>query len=194
MYMRMMGGTGLTHATKMAILNANYMAKRLEKHYKILYTGKNGTCAHEFIVDMNPIKAKCGVTAEDVSKRLHDYNFHSPTQSFPVAETLMIEPTESEPLYELDRFCDALISIRGEIAEIESGKADKKDNVLKNAPHTPDSIISDKWNHSYSREKAAYPLKYLKDCKFWPTVGRLDHVYGDKNVMCSCPPLSSYKD
>jgi len=193
MYIRMMGGTGLTQATKMAILNANYMAKRLEKHYKILYTGKNKTCAHEFIVDLREFKNTVGVTEEDVAKRLHDYNFHSPTMSWPVPGTLMIEPTESEPLYELDRFCDAMISIRGEIAEIEAGVADKKDNVLKNAPHTPDSIISDKWNHPYSREKAAYPLKYLKTTKFWPTVGRLDHVYGDKHVVCSCPPLESYK-
>jgi len=191
MYLRMMGGTGLTHATKMAIVNANYMAKRLEKHYKILYTGKNGTCAHEFIVDLREFKA-FGITETDIAKRLHDYNFHSPTMSWPVGGTLMIEPTESEPLYELDRLCDALISIRAEIAEVQAGAADKDDNVLKNAPHTAERVISDSWKHKYSREKAAYPAKYLRHNKFWPTVGRLDHVYGDTHVICSCPPIESY--
>lgn len=191
MYLRMMGGSGLTHATKMAIANANYMAKRLEKHYKILYTGKNGTCAHEFIVDLHEFKA-AGLDETDIAKRLHDYNFHSPTMSWPVHGTLMIEPTESEPLYELDRLCDALISIRGEIAEVQAGVADKTDNVLKNAPHTAEQVISDNWSHKYSREKAAYPMAYLRKNKFWPTVGRLNHVYGDTNVFCSCPPIEAY--
>jgi glycine dehydrogenase len=192
MYLRMMGGTGLTQATKMAIMNANYMAVRLEKHYKILYTGKNRTCAHEFIVDLREFAA-CGIDETDIAKRLHDYNFHSPTMSWPVGGTLMIEPTESEPLYELDRLCDALISIRAEIAEVQAGAADAKDNVLKNAPHTAEQVISDTWSHKYPREKAAYPASYLRTSKFWPTVGRLNHVHGDRNVICACPPLSSYK-
>jgi glycine dehydrogenase len=176
----------------MAIMNANYMAVRLSKHYKILYTGKNKTCAHEFIVDLRQFAA-CGIDETDVAKRLHDYNFHSPTMSWPVGGTLMIEPTESEPLYELDRLCDALISIRAEIAEVQAGAVDAKDNVLKNSPHTAEQVISDTWNHKYSREKAAYPASYLRNNKFWPTVGRLNHVYGDTNVICSCPPLSSYQ-
>jgi len=194
MYIRMMGGKGLTHATKMAIMNANYMAARLRKHFTILYTGNNGMVAHEFIVDLRPFKQSAGITEEDVAKRLQDFNFHAPTMSWPVAGTLMIEPTESESLYELDRLCDALIQIRKEIADVESGKLDRQNNPLKNAPHTADVVISDKWDRPYSREQAAYPLPYLRQNKFWPSVGRLDNVYGDRNVICTCPPLESYKN
>jgi len=194
MYLRMMGGEGLLKATEMAILNANYMAKRLESHYKILYTGRNNTCAHEFIIDLRAFKTSAGIVEEDVAKRLQDYNLHSPTMSWPVVGTLMVEPTESEPLFEMDRFCDAMISIRAEIAEIEAGIADKKNNVLKNAPHTADMVIDDAWDKPYSREKAVYPAAYLKSSKFWPTVGRLDNVFGDRNVVCSCPPLESYME
>eukprot|EP00462_Mataza_sp_D1_P001108 CAMPEP_0175091336 /NCGR_PEP_ID=MMETSP0086_2-20121207/1843_1 /TAXON_ID=136419 /ORGANISM="Unknown Unknown, Strain D1" /LENGTH=929 /DNA_ID=CAMNT_0016364061 /DNA_START=190 /DNA_END=2979 /DNA_ORIENTATION=+ len=192
MYIKMMGSSGLKTATELAILNANYMAARLKDYYKVLYTGSNNTCAHEFIIDLRDLKASCNIVEEDVAKRLQDYNFHAPTMSWPVSGTLMIEPTESEPLYELDRLCDALIAIRAEIAEIESGAADKDNNVLKNAPHTADVVISDSWDKPYSREKAAYPLAYLKRSKFWPSVGRLDNVYGDRNVVCSCPPLEDY--
>jgi glycine dehydrogenase len=194
MYLAMMGGEGLLQATEAAILNANYMAKRLEKHFKILYTGKNNTCAHEFIIDLRALKAATGIGEEDIAKRLQDYTLHAPTMSWPVVGTLMVEPTESEPLYEMDRFCDALISIRGEIAEVEAGIADKENNVLKNAPHTSDMVIADVWDKPYSREKAAFPLPYLKDSKFWPTTGRLDNVFGDRNVVCSCPPLSDYME
>ena len=192
MYIRMMGGPGLTLATKTAILNANYMAARLRPHYPILYTGRNRTCAHEFIIDLRAFKA-AGVTEEDVAKRLMDYNFHAPTMSWPVVGTLMVEPTESESLYELDRFVDALIQIRQEIREVEEGTADAARNVLKGAPHTADMVISDAWDRPYSREKAAYPLPYLKGNKFWPSVGRLDNVYGDRHVVCTCPPLTEYQ-
>lgn len=190
MYIRMMGPDGLRKATEVAILNANYMAKRLKNHFRILYTGKSGTVAHEFIIDLRDFKPH--VSEEDVAKRLQDFNFHAPTMSWPVPGTLMVEPTESESLYELDRFCDAMITIRAEIQEILDGKADPKDNVLKNAPHTADTVLSDTWAHAYGREKAAYPLAYLRQSKFWPTVGRLDNVYGDRNVVCTCPPLESY--
>lgn len=193
MYIRMMGGEGLTHATKMAIINANYMAARLRGHFDILYTGNKGLVAHEFIVDLRPFKASAGISEEDVAKRLQDFNFHAPTMSWPVPGTLMIEPTESESLYELDRLCDALIQIRKEIAEVESGKQDKNNNTLKNAPHTADVVLSDSWNRPYPREQAAYPLAYLRTNKFWPSVGRLDNVFGDRNVICTCPPLESYK-
>ena len=191
-YVSLMGGEGLTNATKTAILNANYIKSRLEKHYPILYTGKNGFCAHEMIVDFRQFKHSVGIEVEDVAKRLMDYGFHSPTVSFPVAGTLMIEPTESEVKGELDRFCDALISIRQEIAEIENGTADKENNVLKNAPHTAEIVMSDNWANSYSREKAAYPLPYLKTYKFWPSVSRIDGAYGDRNLMCTCAPVSDY--
>jgi len=194
LYIKMMGGAGLTHATKIAILNANYMRNRLQKAYDILYAGENGTCAHEFIIDIRPIKHKSGITEEDIAKRLMDFNFHAPTMSFPVPGTLMIEPTESEPLSEMDRFCDAMLKIREEIAEVEEGKADKKDNVLKGAPHTADMVLSDSWKRSYAREKAAYPLPYLRTTKFWPTVGRLDNVHGDRHLICTCPPVDSYTD
>lgn len=194
MYIRMMGGAGLTDATEMAIFNANYMAARLRGSFDVLYTGKNGTVAHEFIMDIRPLTKLTGITEKDVAKRLMDYNFHAPTMSWPVSGTLMVEPTESESLYELDRFCDAMLSIRAEIQEIQDGKADPKDNVLTNSPHTADTVISDTWTKPYSREKAAYPLSYLRMNKFWPSVSRLDDVYGDRNLICTCPPLSSYEE
>jgi len=194
MYIHLMGSEGLKYATQMAILNANYMAKRLSKDYKILYTGKNNTVAHEFIIDLRPLKVQAGITEEDVAKRLLDYNFHAPTMSFPVPGTLMVEPTESESLYELDRFCDAMISIRKEIDDVATGKVDKLNNVLKNSPHTADVVLSDSWDRPYSRELAAYPLSYLRDNKFWPSVGRLDNVYGDRNLICTCPSPEEYKE
>ena len=191
MYCIMMGATGLRKATETAILNANYMAARLSGHYKVLYTGKSGLCAHEFILDLRDFKASSGVTEMDVAKRLGDYNFHAPTMSWPVAGTIMIEPTESEDKEELDRFCDALISIRKEIAEIESGNMSKEDNVLKNAPHTAAVVMADEWTHPYSRQKAVYPLPALKRNKFWPSTSRLNDTYGDRNLVCSCPPIES---
>jgi len=192
MYIDMMGGEGLTLATKMAILNANYIAKRLEPHYPVLYKGANGLIAHECIVDPRPLKSSSGVEVEDIAKRLMDYGFHAPTVSFPVAGTLMIEPTESEPKSELDRFCDALIQIREEIREIESGVADRKDNVLKNAPHPARRVVSDAWPHPYSREQAAFPVDWVREHKFWPAVGRVESAYGDRNLVCACPPVEEY--
>ncbi|WP_224999458.1 aminomethyl-transferring glycine dehydrogenase [Cesiribacter sp. SM1] len=192
-YISMMGPEGLTQATRLAILNANYIKARLSEHYKILYTNNNGRCAHEMIVDCREFK-KAGVEVEDIAKRLMDYGFHAPTVSFPVAGTLMIEPTESESVAELDRFCDALISIREEIREVESGQADAQQNVLKNAPHTAQMIMSSEWNQPYSREKAAYPLPYTRESKFWPSVRRVDSAYGDRNLMCSCIPVSAYEE
>ncbi|GJQ12770.1 hypothetical protein GpartN1_g4561.t1 [Galdieria partita] len=192
MYIKMMGDEGLTKATKVAILNANYMAQRLSAAYPILYRGKHGRVAHEFIIDLRPLKAASGVTEADVAKRLQDYGFHSPTMSFPVAGTLMVEPTESESKAELDRFCDALLMIREEIRDIENGKMDKEDNPLKNAPHTADVVSSDNWNRSYSRHLAAYPTEWSRTFKFWPSVSRIDDAYGDKNLVCTCPPLESY--
>ena len=194
MYIDMMGGEGLTHATKMAILNANYIAKRLEQHYPVLYKGANGLVAHECIVDPRAFKASAGIEVEDIAKRLMDYGFHAPTVSFPVAGTLMIEPTESEPKAELDRFCDALIQIREEIAEIESGAQDRKDNVLKNAPHPVRRVVSDNWPHGYSREQAAFPVEWVRDHKFWPSVGRVESAYGDRNLVCSCLPTDAYAE
>ncbi len=192
-YIMLLGREGLLKATSVAILNANYIAKRLQDHFPILYTGPNGMVAHECIIDTRVVK-ECGVTVDDIAKRLIDYGFHAPTMSFPVAGTLMIEPTESESKEELDRFCDAMIKIREEIREIEEGKVDADDNALKNAPHTVDMVSSDEWQHGYSREQAAYPLPSLKDYKYWSPVGRVDNVFGDTNVMCSCPPLSDYED
>jgi glycine dehydrogenase len=192
-YIALMGGEGLTNATKIAILNANYIKDRLEGHYKILYTGTNGRCAHEMIVDCRDFK-KAGVEVEDIAKRLMDYGFHAPTVSFPVAGTLMIEPTESETKDELDRFCDALIEIRNEIREVEEGKADKDNNVLKHAPHTASVITADEWTLPYSRQKAAYPLPYLKEAKFWPSVSRIDNAYGDRNLVCSCLPIEAFEE
>ena len=190
-YIAMMGGDGLTNATKMAILNANYIKERLSEHYKILYTGTHGRCAHEMIVDCRDFK-KSGIEVEDIAKRLMDYGFHAPTVSFPVAGTLMIEPTESEPKQELDRFCEALIEIRNEIREVEEGKADKENNVLKHAPHTAAVITADVWDRPYGRQKAAYPLPFVKDAKFWPSVSRIDNAYGDRNLVCSCLPVEEY--
>lgn len=192
-YIQLMGGPGLTRATELAILNANYMAQRLKKHYNVVYTKPNGLVAHEFILDIKPFKETSGVEAEDVAKRLMDYGFHAPTMSFPIVGTLMIEPTESESKQELDRLCDALIAIRQEIREIEQGKADKKDNVLKRAPHTYKCVTSDKWDRPYSREKAAFPIPSLVKDKYWPPVGRIDSVHGDRNLICTCPPLSDYE-
>jgi glycine dehydrogenase len=193
-YIKMLGAVGVRSATEYAILNANYMKARLENHYKILYSGKNGTAAHEFIVDLRPFKTSAGIEAEDVAKRLMDYGFHAPTLSFPVAGTLMIEPTESEDKAELDRFCDALISIHEEIKAIEEGKADKKDNALKNAPHTQHVICANEWNHAYSRQQAAFPLPYVSENKFWPGVSRVNNTHGDRNLVCTCEPTESYME
>ena len=191
-YIKMLGATGLQLATAYAILNANYMKSRLEKKYTILYAGKNGTCAHEFIIDLRPFKATAGIEAEDVAKRLIDYGFHAPTMSFPVAGTIMIEPTESEDKPELDRFCDALISIHDEIMAIEKGLSDKLDNPLKNAPHTQKVICADEWKHAYTRQEAAFPLYYVQQNKFWPTVARVNNTHGDRNLVCTCEPVASY--
>jgi glycine dehydrogenase len=190
-YIAMMGAEGLTNATRFAILNANYIKDRLKKHYRILYTGANGRCAHEMIVDCRDFK-KAGIEVEDIAKRLMDYGFHAPTVSFPVAGTLMIEPTESEPKEELDRFVDALIEIRNEIREVEEGKFDRVNNVLKNAPHTAAVVTSDTWDKPYGRQKAAYPLSFVRDSKFWPSVSRVDNAYGDRNLMCTCLPMEEY--
>jgi glycine dehydrogenase len=190
-YISMMGGEGLTNATKIAILNANYIKARLQGEYEILYTGTNGRCAHEMIVDCRNFK-KFGVEVEDIAKRLMDYGFHAPTVSFPVPGTLMIEPTESESKAELDRFCDAMLAIRAEIREIEEGKADAQVNVLKNAPHTADLLLATEWTLPYSREKAAFPLPYVRQQKFWPSVRRVDSAYGDRNLVCSCLPIEEY--
>jgi glycine dehydrogenase len=192
-YIELMGAEGLTNATKIAILNANYVKSRLEGYYKILYSGKNGRCAHEMIVDCREYK-KANIEVEDIAKRLMDYGFHAPTVSFPVAGTLMVEPTESESLQELDRFCDALIHIRKEIEDIETGKADPELNVLKNAPHTQSVALSDDWDYPYSRSEAIYPLDYLKENKFWPAVSRIDSAYGDRNLFCSCIPIEEYEE
>ncbi len=189
-YIAMMGAEGLTRATQVAILNANYMAKRLEGHYDVLYTGRNGRCAHEFIIDCRAFDKTAGVKVEDIAKRLMDYGFHAPTMSFPVPGTLMIEPTESEPKAELDRLCDALIAIREEIRAIEQGRMDRADNPLKNAPHTAAHVSSDEWTHPYPRQLAAYPAPWLRDFKFWPFVGRIDNPWGDRNLICTCPPMS----
>lgn len=193
-YIRMLGFNGVRQATEFAILNANYMRARLQNDFDILYTGTGGTCAHEFIVDLRPFKKSAEIEAEDVAKRLMDYGFHAPTMSFPVPGTIMIEPTESEDKDELDRFCDALLSIRKEIAEIENGIADKKDNPLKNAPHTQFEITIGEWNHTYSREKAAFPLSYVRNNKFWPSVARVNNTFGDRNLVCTCEPTSSYAE
>lgn len=191
-YISMMGAEGLTNATKTAILNANYMKARLEKYYPVLYSGSKGHCAHEFILDCRGFKHSVGIEVEDIAKRLMDYGFHAPTVSFPVPGTLMIEPTESESKVELDKFCDALISIRAEIKEIEDGRADRQNNVLKNAPHTAQLVLSEQWNMPYSREKAVYPLEWIKASKFWPSVRRIDNAYGDRNLFCSCIPVQEY--
>ncbi len=192
MYIRMMGAAGLTKATKVAILNANYIAKRLDRHFPVLFKGKQGLVAHECILDLRPCKS-AGVEVEDVAKRLMDYGFHAPTVSWPVPGTMMIEPTESEPKHELDRFCDAMIAIRGEIDAIGAGQSDKKNNLLKNAPHTAEQVAANEWDHPYSREEAAYPADWTRQQKFWPAVARIDSVYGDRNLFCTCPPMEDFE-
>ena len=191
-YIKMMGGEGLTLASKAAIINANYMMAKLKDTYKVLYTGLNNRVGHEMIFDMREFKHSSNVEVEDIAKRLMDYGFHAPTVSFPVPGTLMVEPTESESKAELDRYCDALLSIREEIREIEQGKFNKDNNVLKQAPHTLASVIADDWKYEYSREKAAYPLPFTREGKCWPTVRRVDNAYGDRNLVCSCLPLEDY--
>jgi glycine dehydrogenase len=191
-YIKMLGGDGVKQATEIAILNANYIKDALKDHYKILYTGKNGRCAHEMILDCNDFKMASGVEVADIAKRLMDYGFHAPTVAFPVVNTLMVEPTESESKAELDRFCEAMIAIRKEIKEVEDGKFDKADNVIKNAPHTCKLVVADNWTKPYSRQKAAYPLNWVRDNKFWPSIGRVDNAYGDRHLVCSCAPIESY--
>jgi glycine dehydrogenase len=193
-YIALLGRLGVRRATEVAILNANYMAKRLEGHYEVLYRGRRGRVAHEFILDLRPFRKTAGITEEDIAKRLQDYGFHSPTMSWPVVGTIMPEPTESEPRDELDRFCDALISIRAEIEQIELGIADREDNALKNAPHTAASVVADDWPHAYSREQAAFPAPWTREHKFWPTVRRVDNAYGDRNLVCTCPPVAEYAE
>jgi glycine dehydrogenase len=187
-YIALMGADGLRRATEVAILNANYMAARLGEHYDVLYRGERGRVGHEFIVDLRSFEEH-GIHVEDVAKRLMDYGFHAPTMSFPVAGTLMIEPTESESKAEIDRFCEAMIRIRGEIRDLVEGRADRHDNVLTNAPHTAREVVSDSWSHPYSREQAAFPAEWLHERKFWPAVARIDNGYGDRNLFCTCPPL-----
>lgn len=193
-YIKMMGTKGLTFATKAAILNANYIKRRLEKYYSVLYTGKNNFVAHELIFDCRPFKISAGIEVEDIAKRLMDYGFHAPTVSFPVPGTIMVEPTESESLYELDRFCDALILIKNEIEEIEKGKLSREDNPLNNSPHTVEQVVSEEWAHSYTRETAAFPTRQMRENKFWPSVGRINNAYGDRNLVCSCLPVSEYAE
>jgi glycine dehydrogenase len=191
-YIKLLGGNGMTDATRFAILNANYLKARLEQHYPVLYARPNGRVAHEMIFDLRPLKQASGIDETDVAKRLMDYGFHAPTVSFPVPGTLMIEPTESEPKHELDRFCDAMIAIRAEIQAIVDGRADRRNNVLKNAPHTAAAVTADHWEHPYSRGEAAFPLPFVRAGKFWPSVGRIDNPYGDRNLMCACPPPDAY--
>jgi glycine dehydrogenase len=191
MYVRMMGPDGLRRATQVAILNANYVARRLSTHFEVLYTGKNGLVAHECIVDVRPLK-KAGVEVDDVAKRLMDFGFHAPTMSWPVPGTLMIEPTESESQAELDRFCDALIAIAEEARAIERGELDAQDNPLKNAPHTLAMVTADAWTHPYTREQAAFPAPWLHQHKFWPASSRIDNAWGDRNLVCACPPVEAY--
>jgi glycine dehydrogenase len=190
MYIRMMGAEGLTRATEAAILSANYISKRLAPHYPTLYASENGHVAHECILDLRHFKDTCGVMAEDVAKRLMDYGFHAPTLSFPVANTLMVEPTESETLHEIDRFIDAMIAIREEIRRVENGDWPQDNNPLKHAPHTAASVLAGEWDHPYSREVGAAAKGHAVNTKYWPTVGRVDNVYGDRNLFCSCVPVS----
>jgi glycine dehydrogenase len=192
-YIQMMGGDGLTQATRLAILNANYIAARLSPHYQVVYRGKKGRVAHECILDMRPFKKSAGIEVDDVAKRLMDYGFHAPTMSFPIPGTLMIEPTESESKAEIDRFCDAMIFIREEIRLIEEGKASREDNPLKHAPHTAEAVVSSEWTHPYSREVAAFPAKWTRERKFWPPVARLNNALGDRNLVCTCLPIEAYE-
>jgi glycine dehydrogenase len=192
-YITMMGAEGLKKATLVSILSANYIAKKLEAHYPVLYKGKSGHVAHECIIDLRELKKTSGIDVTDVAKRLIDYGFHAPTMSFPVAGTLMIEPTESENKKEVDRFIDSMIAIRHEIAAVESGKMDKENNALRNSPHTAQMMMKPEWNHPYSREEAVYPLEWLRTNKFWPSVGRVDNAYGDRNLICSCPSIEEYR-
>jgi glycine dehydrogenase len=189
----MMGSQALRLATQVAILSANYIAHKLKEHYAILYTGQNDMIAHECIIDIRPLKESIGIEVDDIAKRLVDFGFHAPTMSFPVPGTLMIEPTESESLKEIDRFCDAMIEIRNEISEVENGDYPLDNNVLKHAPHSAEEVTSDRWEHPYSREKAVYPLKYLKKSKYWVPVSRIDNVHGDRNLMCSCPSIKDFE-
>ncbi|MDX1429177.1 MAG: glycine dehydrogenase (aminomethyl-transferring), partial [Rhodothermales bacterium] len=191
-YIAMMGGAGLRKASELSILNANYLAARLRPHYNILYTGRKGRVAHEFILDLRPFRQSADVSEVDVAKRLMDYGYHAPTMSWPVVGTMMIEPTESESKAELDRFSDAMISIRGEIQEIEIGLLDRDDNPLANSPHTMSMVTADTWDHPYSRERAAFPAPWTREFKFWPFVRRVNDAYGDRNLVCSCPPIEEY--
>ncbi|HSM03423.1 MAG TPA: aminomethyl-transferring glycine dehydrogenase [Longimicrobiales bacterium] len=193
-YIALLGRDGVRRASEVAVLNANYMAKRLEGHFDVLFRGKNGRAAHEFILDLRPFRKSAGITEEDVAKRLQDYGFHGPTMSWPVVGTIMVEPTESEPKTELDRFCDALISIRAEIQQVELGIADRDDNPLKHAPHTAAVVTADEWDHAYTRQQAAWPAPWTRDHKFWPSVGRVDNAYGDRNLVCACPPVEDYAE
>jgi glycine dehydrogenase len=193
-YIATMGGSGLTEATKVAILNANYMARRLEPYYPILYKGESGLVAHECILDLRKLKVVAGIEVDDVAKRLMDYGFHAPTVSWPVGGTVMVEPTESESKAELDRFCDAMIAIRQEIEAIELGQVDRENNALKHAPHTASILLSDQWNRPYSREQAAFPAPWTREHKFWPVVSRIDNAYGDRNLVCSCLPMEAYSE
>jgi glycine dehydrogenase len=192
-YIRMMGGAGLTHATKAAILGANYIARRLDPHFNVVYKGKHGRVAHECIIDVRPFKKSAGIEVDDVAKRLIDYGFHAPTMSFPIPGTLMIEPTESESLFEIDRFCDAMIAIREEIRAVEEGRLPREDNPLKNAPHTASRVMATEWNHPYTRELAAFPTSFTRERKFWPAVARLNNALGDRKLICSCPPIEAYE-
>ena len=194
MYIAMMGAEGLVKATELAILNANYMAHRLSGHYEVLFTNDNGRCAHEFIIDCRPFDKSAGIKIDDVAKRLMDFGFHAPTMSWPVPGTLMIEPTESESKEELDRYCDALIAIREEIRSIEEGRMDREDNPLKHAPHPVNVVTANEWAHSYSREQAAWPTPWLRERKFWPSVGRIDNPFGDRNLVCSCEGMEAYAE
>ena len=193
-YMKMLGRDGMTDATRYAILNANYVKSRLEQHFPVLYTRRTGRVAHEMIFDLRPLKQASGVEEGDVARRLMDYGFHAPTVSFPVPGTLMVEPTESESKDELDRFCDAMIAIRREIQDVIDGRSDRRDNLLKNAPHTAAAIAADVWTHPYSREQAAFPLPFVRQHKYWPSVGRIDNPYGDRHLICSCPPIEAFSE
>ena len=192
MYIRMMGVAGLTAATKVALLNANYVAHRLRSYFPVLYTGSKGRVAHECIIDLRPLQKESGITVEDVAKRLIDYGFHAPTMSWPVAGTLMIEPTESESKEELDRFCEAMISIHEEIQKVIRGEWDSENNALRRAPHTAEMVSCDEWDRPYSRELAAFPVPRLRSHKFWPSVGRIDNVHGDRNLVCTCEGVEAY--